>query len=148
MAYIKSKLFLLVPGLLDSNVDKESFVDHTECPRCHSVITVRPKPSKSPKGNDAASRVSRSRSSVSAMSHISKACDDCEDAKPQPNRSASPSKRRSNNIKKNNIYKSHDPNLAWNDLGEKIEGWFESAKTPGILIFIFNFNYLTFLILI
>jgi len=121
-----------LPGLLESNVDKESYVDHTECPRCHSVISIRPKHNKSPKGNERLSKISRSRSSVSAMSHLSKNCEECGDAKKQLNRSPSPSKKHSNRSRTSNMFKSHDPNLDWKDLGDKIEGWFDSAKTPGI----------------
>ena len=50
------------------------------------------------------------------------------DEQQQQQRTQSPGKRRNGDRKK----KAHQrDNLDWDNLGEKIEDWFEVAKTPG-----------------
>ena len=56
-------------------------------------------------------------------------CNDCTKNKTLiPERTNSPQKT---HIKKGKLYRSVDPNVDWTDLNDKIEEWFEYAKTPG-----------------
>ncbi len=138
-------LFFTVPQLGES-LDSESFYDHTECPRCHSVISLKYRNKnkdnenndenkchsascKSRRGlssreqalpnkqlDDAASLVSQSESRFDTHKHLT----------PIPERVA-PKKY----MKKGKLYRSVDDGVDWSDLNEKIGDWFEAAKTPG-----------------
>ena len=76
------------------------------------------------------------------MSFSTKTCDDCEPKahshhhhNRQSARSVSP--RRHSHSKRGKQNKTFDPNVDWTDLGDRIEDWFETAKTPGIFKLIF-----------
>ena len=115
---------------LSESVDIQKNGDHAECPRCHSVITV--KLVNKNEESRAASSV-KSRCQHSALSLMTQSEAKFESRNSETPRQQTPKKY----LKKGKLYRSvsHVPdkdNVDWSDLNVKIDDWFQGAKTPGI----------------
>ena len=133
---------------LNEIVDIEKNGDHAECPRCHSVITVKLTKNLNDDMEGRSSVLSSRNSSKCQRSRsqsrqVESALSILTESEP---RKASPLKRSQSQkyLKNGKLYRSADLNaekedVDWNELNLKIEDWFQGAKTPGNNLF-YTFN--------
>jgi hypothetical protein len=122
-----------VPTLSES-VDIQRNGDHAECPRCHSVITVK-LVNKNEEARAASPVKSRCQHSAaeSTLSLMTQSEAKFESRNAETPRKQTPKKY----LKKGKLIRSvsqatNKDNVDWSDLNVKIDDWFQGAKTPGI----------------
>lgn len=112
---ISEYVFILVPTLADK-LNESAPPENLECSRCHSTISI--KNEKRDLGTP------RSRGSHTSFDRRSSVVDHFSSNINNYGRHSNMSRRSRTKDPKLN------QSLDWNDLGEKIEDWFDGAKTP------------------